>query len=359
MVAMQQNAFSLCRSEASHNSIGDQMAFAPDERVNYLRVLKSLGFPAMTVVADRRTIAPLFPGKTRRTGVYVLALDDGLFYMGLAKDAVRRFGQHRRTFGRRIVGFAFKATAIRELEVVERDAIRLAERAGLPLEQVEWKSVVYGDSDLDDVLTADEFAIWRASPTHSVDARVRSSLISDAGRASRDRSNFSKLRDRPDAEDVIRLLRRYTLECVPSARITEHDFWSVSCLPSTNRTTWPRIACFNAHVMEVLVLGFLKADAKTAWGFLNVASSAIEAEFKSLAKARRALKVASITETAYRSAGHDQCNISFRGLSSLERLLDAPAVCEAAQLLLYRVMRKGVTPYAKFHCTALADVLLA
>lgn len=46
-------------------------------------------------------------------------------------------------------------------------------------------------------------------------------------------SRFEKLLRRPQAHEVLEILRRYGRECIPIPRRTERHYWSVSCLPST------------------------------------------------------------------------------------------------------------------------------
>lgn len=324
-----------------------------------LSALRSLGFPELTPVVERRTIAPLFRAADRRSGVYLLAMSDDRFYIGLAVDVVRRFGQHKRNFGDRVIGFAFQPMAQKVMVERERGLIQAAERLGVPLEQLVWKSEVFGDSDLDDVMTEPEYTVWLTDPGAHFSLTRSIAGPYDSGRRSRDKANYQKFLSRPDADSVVRLLRRYAHKCIPCARHTVHDFWAVSCFPATNASAWPRIACFSAHVMETFVVGYEKSTPDAIWGFINVASSIVEDHYGTLAKARKALGAHAIERTQYRSAGHDQCGIHFKGARSIENILDQEVIRRAAATLLVRVMRKGVTPFAKFHCSALDEALLA
>ena len=330
-----------------------------DPREQNLRTLSSLGFPELTPVVGRRTIAPFFRAADRRSGVYLLRLSNDRFYIGLAVDVVRRFGQHARSSGDRIVGFSFQPMAQKAMVERERDLIQSAERLGVPLEQVVWKSEVYGDSDLDSVLTEQEYDAWFADPAAHFSLPLSTPIRYDAGRESRDKASFDKLASTQHADALIRILRSYARGCIPGARDTVHDFWAVSCFPTTNASTWPRVACVSAHVMETFVIGHEKSRPDAIWGFINVTASVIEDRYGTIAKARRTLAAYAIEPTQYRSAGHDQCGIHFRGIRAIEAILGQESVRTAAATLLLRVMRKGVTPYAKFHCSALDDVLLA
>src|SRR5258706_551072 len=44
-------------------------------------------------------------------------------------------------------------------------------------------------------------------------------------------ARFEKLLRRPQAQEVLKILRRYGRNCIPIPRRTERHYWSVSCLP--------------------------------------------------------------------------------------------------------------------------------
>src|SRR5688572_13637514 len=62
---------------------------------------------------------------------------------------------------------------------------------------------------------------------------------------------FEKLLRRPQAQEVLEMLRRYGRDCIPIPRQTERRYWSVSCLPSTPGKALVRI---NASWMELFSL---------------------------------------------------------------------------------------------------------
>ena len=111
--------------------------------------------------------------------------------------------------------------------------------------------------------------------------------------------------------------------------------------------------------MEILVIGHERGEEDDVWAFLNCAREPLEQRYGTLAKAARALRAADIGEREYKSAGFDQCQIHVSSLDALARLISAPLVRTAAGLLMYRVMRRGVNRYAKFHRSTLAARILA
>ncbi len=64
-------------------------------------------------------------------------------------------------------------------------------------------------------------------------------------------ARFEKLLRRPQAPEVLEILRRYGRDCIPIPRRTERHYWSVSCLPSTAGKALVRV---NASWMEFFSL---------------------------------------------------------------------------------------------------------
>src|SRR5690348_15974583 len=64
-------------------------------------------------------------------------------------------------------------------------------------------------------------------------------------------ARFEKLLRRPQAQEVLEILRRYRRDCIPLPRRTERHYWSISCLPSTPGRALIRV---NASWMELFSL---------------------------------------------------------------------------------------------------------
>ena len=64
-------------------------------------------------------------------------------------------------------------------------------------------------------------------------------------------ARFEKLMRRPQAQEVLEILRIYAEQCIPIPRRTERQYWSVSCLPSTSDKPLARV---NASWMELFTL---------------------------------------------------------------------------------------------------------
>ncbi len=325
----------------------------------YRRQISSLGFTPPVDVSRTYGIGALVPNQRRRAGIYLLVLNDGLFYIGRAKDVVRRFAAHRKTFGERLVGFSYQEVAESNQPEVERALIQRGESAGLPLRQTEWTSQRRDEADLDALFTSQELAEWEEDPVAHLVRDHWPLPVGTAGQQALDREKYERLLDHPVSTDVLRLLATYVQHCVPLPRRTAPGYWNVACLPGTNRSTSPRFACVSAHVMETFVVGHEYGSPDRLWSFVVTAKTPIEAAYGSLKKAQRAIRGIEIVDAGrYKSAGFDQCQILVDDLAVANRVLAMPVIQAAARRLMYHVMRKGVNRYARYHCGALAEAIL-
>jgi len=97
-------------------------------------------------------------------------------------------------------------------------------------------------------LTAEQQQRWLDGKSNLTDALERSESLEQRFKYV---ARFEKLLRRPQAEDVLDILRVYGEQCLPIPRRTERRYWSVSCLPSTNDKPLTRV---NASWMELFTL---------------------------------------------------------------------------------------------------------
>lgn len=348
-----------------------QDATSPRKRVNanldfylpmnstfYDTITRTLGFPQPVDVRGRLSIADLFPRSKRRTGIYLLVFANDTFYIGQAVDVCRRFAQHRASVGD-IAAFSFRAVRCPSLDSVERDLIQSAEAAALPLTNRVHVSNILGETDLDVLVKPSSQEDWLQQwPRPTAPPQENVTFPPNAPARIRTSQAFQRLRSREEWPEVRSCLRAYCSSCVPYPAKTQLSFWAISCLPSTNKNTWPRFAAVNAGIMEMLVLGW-SARGAGRWGFVNVAKSALLNEFGSIAKFQRLYNCTAVDgDRGYRSAGADQVQIAVNRIADLTKLFEVPGVRNAASQLMLRVMRSRATIYGRFHCPALADQIL-
>jgi hypothetical protein len=323
------------------------------------RQIKELGFPTPKLVASLQSIAHLFHPASNRCGIYLLSFSNNTAYIGQAGDVVRRFASHRRSYDT-ITGFSFLPKNKRYLDEAERAFIRRAEELGLPLLNTVHTSQVTGETDLDLVVSPDEQRAWLSDPERfNHQNRAAEPLLLPASHLERFLHRFRLFQEQPGCHVAANLLRRYVFGCIPAAKKTEYSFWSLSCLPTTNRSSWPRLACISMGVMETFVVGYFRDDPEAIWGFCNVASDVLFEEFGSQERFRQSFpEIEVVSSREYRDAGQHQLSLHAWCGSDLAKLMESVAIRRAAGVLALRVMRKRATIYSKFHCKQLADYLM-
>lgn len=320
-------------------------------------LIESLGFPAMTDVRSLLTIAHLVRDTKKRCGIYCLAFSDGQHYIGQAVDVTRRFVQHRHNYSD-IVEFAYIPVPKAKLNTVEKELIYKAETLGVTLRNVVHVSSVVGDADLDLLLPVPEQDSWlEAVPNLSgVDSDSPKIMLPESQRA-RFAVNFENLCSNPLGSSAIALLGRYLIGCVPFPRLTEYSFWSVSCMPSTNKNTWPRLFCVNAASMELFVAGWDK-ETRSFWAFMTVDEDTLIKHWPDPEQFSKHFPFVEYFSRGYRDAGQSQITLRVTGEECMALLLTDAGVCKAAAALNLRVMRKRPNFYMQFHCAQLVNLAL-
>ena len=287
----------------------------------------------------------------------MLELSRQRFYVGQAVEAVRRFAQHRKNYDE-IIGYSFISTKRTQLDDVERELIRRAERLGLVLLNTVHVTNVVGDTDLDMVVSPGEQEKWLTNTAKFNKADKSTPIVLPVAQENRFAEQFKKYQAFPLSKPTSQLLQAYLINCVPAPKRSEYSFWVVSCCPSTNKSTWPRLVCVSAGVMELLVLGYQRNNPRELWGFVTVASDVLSKTFKSDRAIRSAFPGVELIRRDYKDAGQHQLSLHAHDLETMTALLNHGAVQEAAAVLALRVMRKRSTIYSKFHCKQLADAVL-
>ena len=322
-----------------------------------LQIIEELGFEAAAghEVRGRVSIADLFPKSKNRCGIYLLQFSDGTFYIGQAVDAVRRFAQHRKNYDT-ITQYWFQSITKLQLDAVEQRLIRRAEQAGLLLTNKTFVTNVIGETDLDLLVSPAEQQTW--AETGNALANDGIDLGQTVGERAKVkyRQNFLQLVQDARYPQLRTLLKEYIQRGLPAYKKTEQSFWALSCLPSTNKSTYPRFCSLNVNGMEVLVAGMKKKSQKP-FVFTIVSGSM----FPTVAEKLRFQKAyaSQIEESNYRAAGADQYAISFRSLETLHKALERePTFRKSIRELNLRMMRRGGTVFAPYHCFDLVEDVL-
>ena len=318
----------------------------------------ALGFPNLEQVESLQSVAHLFGSSKPRRGIYLLHFKSGLWYVGQAIDVVRRFSQHRRNHTD-IIAFSFIPVPIENLDIIEKTLIYKAELLRLKITNAVHVTSVVGDTDLDLVVSRNDQESWLNNLSY-FDGKRRndSKIVLPEAQQVRFSKHFAKIENHVLFPSVLPLLQRYVGRCLPAPRQTEYSFWSVSCMPTTNSGTWPRLFTVNAGMMELFVVGWVKHSSDQVWAFVTVAEDVLFQTWDSIEGLEEAFPFIEFERRGYRDAGQHQVTLQVYGTAEIMTLLKNDTICKAAAIVALRVMRKRATIYAKFHCPQLATCAL-
>lgn len=170
-------------------------------------------------------------------------------------------------------------------------------------------------------------------------------------------ARFEKLLRRPQAKEVLELLRRYGRDCIPIPRRTERRYWSVSCLPSTPGKALVRV---NASWMELFSL-YADGDDIRALFVVHLSDfttdhSRDQAQVDDVLLERCVMAPEDVS--TFFPRGDDIFGIKVRGFSSIGKFLGMPRALRAIRAFNLTHMNRGRNAYQASHCYSLADHML-
>jgi hypothetical protein len=170
-------------------------------------------------------------------------------------------------------------------------------------------------------------------------------------------ARFEKLRRRPQATQVLDILRLYGATCLPIPRRTERWYWSVSCLPSTDKT----LARVNASWMELFALQ-PDGDGIRARFILHLA------DFTADGSPEPDQLDTDLVESCAGRAGDVSHSIwrdnrgiliaKVRGAESIRRFIEHPHSRRAIRNFNLTHMNRGRNAYQASHCYSIADYMV-
>jgi hypothetical protein len=167
---------------------------------------------------------------------------------------------------------------------------------------------------------------------------------------------FEKLLQRPQADAVLDILRRYGATCLPVPRRTERWYWSVSCLASSPDKPLVRV---NASWMELFTL-HADGDDLRARVILHLSDFTtdgspepghLDERFLESCVERRA----DVTHFLWKA---DTFGVKIRGAASIRKFLADPRALRAIRRFNLTHMNRGRNAYQASHCYSVADVML-
>jgi hypothetical protein len=166
---------------------------------------------------------------------------------------------------------------------------------------------------------------------------------------------LEKLMRRPQAQDVLDILKTYADRCLPVPRTTERFYWSVSCLPSTDKT----FARVNAGWMELFALQpdgeGLRARIILHLSDFTTDGSADPERLDEGVIERCVERPEDVSHFLWKD---DTFGLKVRGAASIRIFLDTPHGLRAIRRFNLTHMNRGRNAYQASHCYSLADVML-
>ena len=169
-------------------------------------------------------------------------------------------------------------------------------------------------------------------------------------------ARFEKLVKRPQADDVLDILRIYGERCIPIPRRTERFYWSVSCLPTSPDKPLVRV---NAGWMELFAL-HADGDDLRARIILHLSDFTADGspEPDHLDQALLGSCVEDPDDVSYFLWKADTFGVKVRGAASIRKFLADPRGLRAVRRFNLTHMNRGRNAYQASHCHSLADVML-
>ena len=167
---------------------------------------------------------------------------------------------------------------------------------------------------------------------------------------------LEKLLRRPQAQEVLEILRLYAETCIPIPRTTERHYWSVSCLPSTSDKPLARV---NASWMELFTLLANGEDLRSRF-IVHLSDFTIDGS-----NAPDRLDEALLEQCVERPQDvsrflwkTDILGIKVRTSASIRKFLADPRALRAIRSFNLTHMNRGRNAYQASHCYGLADAML-
>jgi hypothetical protein len=169
-------------------------------------------------------------------------------------------------------------------------------------------------------------------------------------------ARFEKLLRRPQAQDVLDILRLYAGTCIPIPRRTERHYWSVSCLPSTSDKPLARV---NASWMELFTLLPDGEDVRARF-ILHLSDFTTDGspEPGHLDHALLESCVGRPEDLSHFFWKADTFGVKVRTAPPIRAFLTNPRALGSIRRFDLTHMNRGRNAYQASHCYSLADVML-
>ena len=207
-------------------------------------------------------------------------------------------------------------------------------------------------------LSAEQQRAWMDGTTALPDSAERSDSLEQQSLEQRFKytARFEKLLRRPQAQDVLEILRIYAERCLPIPRRTERFYWSVSCLASSPDKPLARV---NASWMELFTL-LSDGDGLRARIIVHLAdfTTGGSPDPDHLDHAFLEHCVKRPEDVSHHVWNDAILVIKVRTPASIRAFLANPRALRAIRRFNLTHMNRGRNAYQASHCYSLADYML-
>jgi len=203
-------------------------------------------------------------------------------------------------------------------------------------------------------LSLEQQRAWLEGEASPPDADERSEFLEQRFKYA---TRFERLLRRPQAQDVLDILGLYGATSIPVPRTTERFYWSVSCLPSSDKA----LIRVNASWMELFALlpdgQELRARFILHLSDFTTDGSPEPDHLDHALLESCVTRPEEISHSIWRN-GKGILIAKVRGAASIREFLADPRALRAIRHFNLTHMNRGRNAYQASHCYSLADVML-
>lgn len=350
-----------------------------DEAISNIdRILERNGFHRAIKVSGMRSIDGFIRDRDA-TGIYVLHISDGFYYVGQSIDIRKRFAQHiqslkfpsiSRIFSKKVLKKDLYSEENKIIHILSNDGVKLYNKDGPTYDPVE--------SSYSILISKEDQTKWINGGVNVINEEDRPNQDIQRQRYS---SKFAIIQKKKYFNEFHSCLNSYIRNCIYMPHLTEFNFWSVSCLPRINRdiVIYGRVNIFRQEVAtffesppsdddneEGFFMSFgMRLSPLEEWFKHNknnrINGSTLRYKKKLCLNMQQELfgnkneVLIECDDFIYKPGGVDQIRMTLCDYKCFHEFIEHPAIKKAIRLLNVELMRKGGNFYSSSHCYQLAD----
>lgn len=316
--------------------------------------LDELGFKTCRII-NQDSVPALLPPK-RRSGIYVLHFATGHSYVGQSVNAYRRYLEHCRIYPN-ITAFSFKPIKQDkiELDAWEYNVIQELEAQAFPLLNIIHTSISYRSSDFDTIMPLEEQARWMKDLSYNaVSGERHEDEVLRTKQA--ERYQYQPPKDQLYAAQILPVLQRYIEIGIPRFGETEASYWNCSYLPSAS----PKNVFARLNINWQAVFSAYLGNTSAFFDFWLAGSPFLELskpEGERFSQEFLGIEIGTEAHTML-PGGSDQVYMIIHDPKLALKFIEHPTVLRAIRIFNLNLMKKGQSPFNRYHCPLLIDAAL-